>query len=345
MAAFDIRHTARVVSAVENRSEGADAIVRDAYRRARHAPVVGITGPPGAGKSTLIDRLAVHWAEANETVAVLAVDPSSAFTGGALLGDRLRMDRAAAHPNVFLRSFASRGQLGGLSSTTTDIVMVLGSLGFDRVLLETVGAGQTDLSVGMAADVVVVMAVPGLGDRVQAAKAGILEIGDLYAVNKSDLPGAAAVAGHLEGNLDLVYPGAAGRNSPAAAGAAFGGNREQHRRHGHPAHAPGYWRPPVLSISAHEGTGIAELAAAADDFLAWSRETGRYGERMTERLRAQILGAVEARLVQRCLEAGRERDIELAALVAEVASGGASPDEAAERLIEQWMAAIRGGQA
>lgn len=337
-SAFDIRRIARAITAVENHGEDADGIVRDAYRAARYVPVVGITGPSGAGKSTLVDRLAVRWAERGEKIAVLAVDPSSAFTGGALLGDRVRMDRAASHPNVFMRSLASRGELGGLTHTTTDIVMVLGALGFDRVLIETVGAGQTDISIGRVADVVMVMAVPGLGDHIQAAKAGILEIADLYAVNKCDLPGAASVAAHLEANLDLVYCGAGGRNVSSVAAMSIQGNREQHRRHGDGVEAPGFWRPPVLSLSAHEDSGIDALAAAVDDFLAWSRETGRYGDRVKERVRLRILNAAQSRLLQLCLAAATRRDVDLDRLVAVVASGAASPDEAAERLLEQMSA-------
>ena len=332
-AGIDIRRTARTISAVENRHNGADEIVRRAYRAARHVPVVGITGPPGAGKSTLVDWLAVQWAERGENVAVLAVDPSSPFTGGAVLGDRFRMERAAAHPRVYMRSLASRGQLGGLGTTTTDIVTVLGDLGFDRVLLETVGAGQTDVSVGMVADAVLVVTVPGLGDQIQASKAGILEIGDLYVINKSDLPGADAVAAHLEANLDLVYPGPPGRNAARAAETAPHGNEAQRRRHGDATDALGFWRPPVILTSARDGGGVADLVDSADDFLAWSRETGRYSDRVAERLRSQVLRTTEGRLMQLCLSAGIERDLDLATLVEAVALGSASPDEAAARLI------------
>ncbi len=337
MAAFDIRRIAQTISAVENGSDGAAEIVRDAYRAARHIPVVGITGPPGAGKSTLVDRLAVRWAdERKENVAVLAVDPSSPFTGGALLGDRIRMDRAASHPNVFVRSLASRGQLGGLTATSADIVMVLGGLGFDRVLLETVGAGQADVSVGMVADVVMVVTVPGSGDQIQAAKAGMLEIGDLYVVNKSDLSGAATVAGHLEANLDLVYSGLPGRNSTPGAAAPVG-NRGQRRRHVDPADAGNFWRPPVLSVAARDGTGIAAVAESTDDFLAWCRETGCYRERVTERVKSRILCTLQGRLLQLCLAAARKRGIDLEALVGEVVTGVMSPDDAVERLIESLL--------
>lgn len=335
--AIDIRRTARTISAVENGLAGAGQIVRNAYRNARYVPVIGITGPPGAGKSTLVDCLAVHWAEAGEKVAVLAVDPTSPFTGGAVLGDRFRMEQAAVHPRIFVRSLASRGHLGGLSETVIDIVMVLGDLGFDRVVLETVGAGQTDVTVGMVADVVIVTTVPGLGDHVQAAKAGILEIGDLYVVNKSDLAGAGTVAGHLEANLDLVYPGTPGRNAPRNARASTQGNEILHRRHGDPSDGRGYWRPPVLSASARDGSGIVDLALAADDFLAWSRETGRERERRTDRLKSHILRAMQARLTAICLVTAKERNLDLASLVDDVTCGTASPEEAATRLIESLL--------
>ena len=341
LVALDIRRTARMISAVENRSDGADEIVRNAYRTAHFVPVVGVTGPPGAGKSTLVDRLAFHWAERGETVAVLAVDPSSPFTGGAVLGDRFRMERATSHPRIFVRSLASRGQLGGLGNTTTDIIAVLGDLGFDRVLLETVGAGQADVSVGMVADAVMVVTVPGLGDHIQAAKAGILEIGDLYVVNKSDLPGAATVAGHLEANLDLVYPGVPGRNVAHGPETSLPGNQGQRRRHGDPGAALGFWRPPVLAVSARDGGGVPDVVDAADDFLAWSRETGRYGDRLAERLRFQILRTTQGRLVELCLSAAKARDVDLAPLIEQVARGAVSPDEAADHLIEQL---VRGGK-
>lgn len=337
MSAPDIRRTARTISAIENRSAGADELVREAYRNSRVAPVIGVTGPPGAGKSTLLDRLAVHWAEQGEAVAVLAVDPTSPFTGGAVLGDRYRMERASVHPRVFVRSLASRGQMGGLGATTSDIAAVLGSLGFDRVLLETVGAGQTDISIAAVADAVLVVTVPGLGDHIQAAKAGILEIGDLYVVNKADLPGAGTVAGHLEANLDLVYPGTPGRNGQRNHGGPLPGNQGQRARHGDPSDAQGFWRPPVVTVSARDGAGVADLAGAADAFLAWSRETGRYGERVTERLQAQVLRMAHDRLVELCQLAERERASETGPLVAQVACGAVSPGEAAEQLIEYLM--------
>ena len=230
---IDLRRVARTLSAVENRRPEADDLLRQAYALTRHVPVIGLTGPPGAGKSTLVDWLALQAAERGERVAVLAVDPSSPFTGGAVLGDRFRMDKASAHANVFVRSLSSRGHVGGLSRAVQDIVTVLGALDFDRVLVETVGSGQSDIEVAQLADCVVVVSVPGLGDQMQAAKAGILEIGDVYAVNKSDLPGADTVAGHLVANLDLIYPGAGGVNDASVSGhGVLAANAALHERHG-----------------------------------------------------------------------------------------------------------------
>lgn len=332
---LDIRRTARTLSAVENRSALADQIVRDAYCAARRVPVVGITGPPGAGKSTLVDRLAVDWAERGEKVAVLAIDPSSPFTGGALLGDRVRMEGAACHPNVFVRSLASRGEVGGLTSTAHDMVTVLAALGFDRIVLETVGAGQADVAVAMLADVVVVVSVPGLGDEVQAAKAGILEIGDVFVVNKSDLQGAATVFAHLAANLDLVYTGAPGRNT-APGPATVRADRSPQRRHGCSAEGSEYWRPPLLTICAQFGS-VAPVRAAADEFLAWSRDTGHYAERFRDRLRSQILSAARDRLMRMCLIAVGERRVDLDGLTAAVANGAVSPHEAAERLTAELV--------
>jgi LAO/AO transport system kinase len=338
---IDIRQVARALSAVENRRPQADAIVREAYRQARTVPVLGIAGPPGAGKSTLLDHLAIHWAQAGERVAVIAVDPSSPHTGGAVLGDRFRMDRASAHPRVFVRSLSSRGQVGGLSRAVQDVVTVMGALGFDRVLVETVGSGQADLDVALLADCVAVVSVPGLGDQVQAAKAGILEIGDVHVVNKKDLPGADTVAGHLQANLDLIYPGQAGVNGPdrARAGLATGsGNPSVHRRHGMSDGTTSFWRPPIVRVSARDGTGIDALADAIDGFLAWQRETGREAQRRAERLRSHILRLAAGRLL--ALASDECASIELSRLAEGVASGSTTPDQAAgefvEVLLESW---------
>jgi LAO/AO transport system kinase len=318
---------------VENRRPEADALLREAYALTRAVPVIGLTGPPGAGKSTLVDLVALHWAERGERVAVLAVDPSSPYTGGAVLGDRFRMDKASAHPNVFVRSLSSRGHVGGLSRAVQDIVTVLGALDFDRVLVETVGSGQSDIEVAQLADCVVVVSVPGLGDQMQAAKAGILEIGDAYAVNKSDLPGAETVAGHLTANLDLIYPGVGGVNDETVSGhGVLAANAALHQRHGQAQQGEAFWRPPVLRVSARQGSGVAELAAACDAFLAWQQRSGRAPLRRAERRRQQLLRLVTARLLDAA--AGQALAPALEAQMQALSAGRCTPDEAADGVIE-----------
>jgi LAO/AO transport system kinase len=336
---------ARALSAVENRRPEAAELLRRAYGQARAVPVIGLTGPPGAGKSTLLDHLALQWAESGENVAVIAVDPSSPFTGGAVLGDRFRMARACAHPRVFVRSLASRGHLGGLSRAVHDMVLACGALGFDRVIVETVGSGQSDIEVADQVDCVIVVAVPGLGDQVQASKAGILEIGDVFAVNKSDLPGADTVAGHLQSNLDLVYPGHGGLNPPAvSAHGVLKANTALHERHGQAGGDASFWRPPVLFVAASSGHGVPGLAAACDAFLAWQRATGRDTMRRAERLHRHVLRLATSKLLRSA--DGRAQREALAAAVRALGSGQCTPDEAAagvlRALCSAWLGSASG---
>jgi LAO/AO transport system kinase len=326
---IDIRRVARAVSAVEDHRPEAEDLLRDAYARGKTLPVIGVTGPPGAGKSTLLDRLALHWAGAGQRVALIVVDPSSPYTGGALLGDRYRMERASAHPNVYVRSLSSRGHVGGLSRAVQDVAVLLGALDFDLVIVETVGSGQSDIEIGQLADCVVVVSVPGLGDQIQAAKAGILEIGDIYAVNKSDTPGAETVIAHLDANLDLIYPGHSGVNAEAALlHASLPANAGVHARHGCAGHES-FWRPPVLRVCAGKGEGVDELGEAIDSFLAWQCASGHGVARRHERLRSHIVRLATALLL-------REVDAQerLPALVRAVVEGGVTPEAAARELIE-----------
>lgn len=331
--AIDIRRVARTLSLVENQRPESQAVLRDAYAMDRHIPVIGVTGPPGAGKSTLLDRLALHWAEKGERVAVIAVDPSSPFTGGAVLGDRFRMDRASAHPRVFVRSLSSRGHVGGLSRAVQDMVTVIAALNFDRVIVETVGSGQADVEVATLADCVVVVSVPGLGDQLQAAKAGILEIGDVYAVNKRDLPGANTVAGHLEANLDLIYPGRAGVNEPCQiqGHGATNANASVHRRHGGAGEKASFWRPPVVKMSGVDGAGVEVLSNAVDVFLGWQRASGREAGRRAERLQGHILRLASGRLLAQSLPDDETRSLPM--LAESVKQGIMTPHQAAEYLL------------
>ncbi|HHO52802.1 MAG TPA: methylmalonyl Co-A mutase-associated GTPase MeaB [Deltaproteobacteria bacterium] len=239
------RALARMITWIEARHEEAGAALSGATVRRRGAPgrphVVGVTGPPGAGKSTFVDRL-ISWGRAQgETVGVLAVDPSSPFSGGAILGDRIRMERHTADDGVFIRSLSSRGHLGGLSSATAEVVDLLDAVGFDRVVVETVGVGQSELGVMEVADTVVVVLTPESGDAVQAMKAGLLEIGDVFVVNKSDRPGADRLVRELLLSVEL-------------------------------AAMP--WASPVLSAVALQGEGVEAVAEAAAAHLRWCRGAG-----------------------------------------------------------------------
>jgi LAO/AO transport system kinase len=298
---------ARLLTAVENRTPLAETALRRLYPKAGRAHLVGITGPPGAGKSTLVSALIAELRAADRPVAVVAVDPSSPITGGALLGDRVRMQSYAGDPDVFIRSMASRGHAGGLASTTTTAAAVLDAAGFDLVFIETVGTGQSEVEVAAAADTTVVLEAPEMGDEVQAIKAGLLEVADIVVVNKGDKPGALRTAAQLRAMLVPTV----GRD-PAS-------------------DRPAPKRPEVLVTTASTGEGVPELLAALDR----RRATGHDGltvDARRARAMAQIRGVLADRL------ADRLRDPALAplagSLVDEVAEHRLDPYAAADRLLE-----------
>jgi len=299
LALGDRRKLARAISCVENRSEGYETLLREAYANSAWPTVVGVTGPPGAGKSTLVDRLSAHYAAAGGAVAVLAIDPSSPFSGGAVLGDRIRMDRSQGFENVYFRSLSARGHLGGASSAACDLIAVLAHHGFEHVILETVGAGQSDIEVTGLVDCTLVLAVPGLGDAVQALKAGIMEIGDIYVINKSDLPGAAVTGRQIESTLALAYPGKPGVSGKIAGDPPFVtlGRQALMRRHGNPFEDATFWHPPVLPVTAAKEEGIADLVQATGSFLTWAAETGRLAAKRRIRLKDQILRGLSEHLL------------------------------------------------
>ena len=272
---------ARILTAVENRTPVAEAALRRLYPEAGRAHLVGITGPPGSGKSTLVSALIGAARGAGRAVAVVAVDPSSPITGGALLGDRVRMQSYATDRDVFIRSMAARGHAGGLASTSTAAAAVLDAAGFDLILLETVGTGQSEVEVAAAADTTVVLEAPEMGDEVQAIKAGLLEVADIVVVNKGDRPGAQRTASQLRAMLVAV--GRAGGRARARAGKDTGPERPRPKE------------PEVLVTTATTGDGIPELLATLDRHRARGREASDSPARIA-RAEAQVWAILADRL-------------------------------------------------
>ncbi|HEX7124730.1 MAG TPA: methylmalonyl Co-A mutase-associated GTPase MeaB [Thermodesulfobacteriota bacterium] len=280
--AGDVRAAARLIRLVDDADPSAAAAMRRLYPHAGRAIVIGLTGSPGAGKSTLADQLVAYFRGQGKTVGVLAVDPTSPFSGGAILGDRIRMNRHATDPGVFIRSLATRGALGGLSRSTAQGVTIMDALGRDVILVETVGVGQDEVEVMRLADTTIVVVVPGMGDDVQAIKAGILEIAQVFVVNKADREGANRTAAELEQMLTLTPP------------------------------PPGAWKPPILLAEAHRGKGIAEIVDAVFRHRAHLEARGRMGVLRRERARREFLDLLRDRLLDDAIarlggEAGVER--------------------------------------
>ena len=304
---------ARLLTAVENRSALAEAAMRRLYPAAGRAHLVGITGPPGSGKSTLVAALIAEVRRVDRTVAVIAVDPSSPITGGALLGDRVRMQAYAADDGVFIRSMASRGHAGGLASTTTAAAAVLDAAGFDLILLETVGTGQSEVEVAAAADTTVVLEAPEMGDEVQAIKAGLLEVADLVVVNKGDKPGAQRTAAQLRAMLVST----ASRDADPA--------------------RPRPKRPEVLITTAATGEGVPELLAALDRHRAAGRDAAGSARARMARAEAQVWAILGERL--RGSLVGPERRAGTERVLAEVVAHRLDPYTAADLLLAELVAA------
>jgi LAO/AO transport system kinase len=299
---------ARLLTAVENRTRVAEAALRELYPRAGQAHLVGITGPPGSGKSTLVAALIVEVRKAGRSVAVIAVDPSSPITGGALLGDRVRMQVHASDPDVFIRSMAARGHAGGLASTTGAAAAVLDAAGFDLILLETVGTGQSEVEVAAAADTTVVLEAPEMGDEVQAIKAGLLEVADLVVVNKGDRPGALRTASQLRAMLTAAAPRPARDDRPRPK------------------------RPEVLVTTATTGEGVPLLIAALERHRAAGTSSATPAARLA-RAEAQVWAIVGDRLRDRLHDTRRRAGTDAA--LREVAEHRLDPYAAADRLIAE----------
>ena len=262
----DARALARAISLIEDEAPGGAELVRQLFPHTGRAYLIGITGPPGSGKSTLVDRLTTEIRRQEKTVGVVAVDPTSPFSGGAILGDRVRMQAHAGDTGVFIRSMATRGHLGGLARGTSEVALVLDAAGRDIVIIETVGVGQDEIDIVRTADVSVVTIVPGSGDEVQALKAGIMEIADIFVVNKADREGADRTAASIEANLSLQ------------------------------TFSPAEWRPTILKTEATTGRGVPELLAAIERFRVHTAAT--QGARRRARAEYRVRELLAARFVQ-----------------------------------------------
>jgi LAO/AO transport system kinase len=296
----DRRSLTRVITWVENGYHEAREALRDLFPHSGHAHIVGITGPTGSGKSTLVGALAREYRKAGRSVGIVTVDPTSPFSHGALLGDRIRMQDLTSDPEVFIRSMATRGALGGLAAATNDVVTVLDACGKDMVLVETVGAGQDEVEIADTAHTTVVISVPGAGDDMQAIKAGILEIADILVINKADLPAAESVFKQLHIFMALD------------------------RNEG--------WQVPILKTTAHKNEGVPALLETIDKHRAYLETSGRSDEMRRHRARRQLLAAAQAELLSQLLSSA-ERNGTLEKLVDAIAGRELDPHTAAEQLI------------
>lgn len=303
----DIRALARAISLVENGSPLARRVLSACFQHTGHALRIGLTGAPGTGKSTLVDQLARHYRTQGETVGVVAVDPTSPFTGGAILGDRIRMQSHHADPGIYIRSMATRGFLGGLASATADVASLVEASGKTRLMIETVGVGQAEVDVVRLADVTVVVLVPGLGDDVQSIKAGILEIADVFVVNKGDRDGADRVEREIRTMQSL----------------------------GH-----GEWVPPVVRTIATTGEGTKDLAEAIDRYVEWRKQNGTFEEKRTASWRDRLLDMIRLRLTEELVH-HRLEGPEMEAHARAVARGEEDPYVLVEGLVDGLLASPR----
>jgi len=326
---------ARAISVVENEREGFQDLLHTVMASGPAAKRVGFTGPPGAGKSSLVAAAATTYRAADEHLGVVAVDPTSPYSGGALLGDRIRMNDIATDPGIFIRSMATRGSLGGLAATTKEVVDLMDGFGFDRVLVETVGVGQTELEVTSAADTVVVVLVPESGDAIQAMKAGLMEIADIFVVNKADRPGAARLVKELRQAMHL-RAGNAMKDIPAHHGVDLGQAMKKERTTDAPAMEPDGWTIPVLKTNALTNDGMDELLQTIEDHREWLVESGQLEERRRARAEGRIRDVVDRELRRATWASGRANTL-LTQGVEDIAEGRGTPYSAARAILDEVL--------
>jgi LAO/AO transport system kinase len=311
MLAGDRLALARLITRVENRMPGVAEIMRSIQPRLGRAHVLGVTGPPGAGKSTLVDRLTARLRAEGASVGVIAVDPSSPFTGGAVLGDRIRMQAHTLDPDVFIRSMATRGSLGGLAAATGDVIKLMDAFGFPWILIETVGVGQTELDIVRQADTTVVTLVPESGDSVQAMKAGLMEVADIFVVNKADRDGAHALMAELRFSAHLHYSSSVSAKDIE-------------------------WEIPVLAAQATNDVGIAELLAEIKRHRRALEEAGALEKRRQARRRSELRTLLVEEFAGRVM-AAVERDPELVTVIDAVAAGTLDAYSGVERILARVL--------
>jgi len=299
--AGETRAVARAITAVENGAEGSAELMKAVFPKTGKALIIGITGSPGAGKSSLVDKLAMHYKDLGKRIGIICVDPSSPFSGGAILGDRIRMAALGLDKNVFIRSMATRGNLGGLARATVDAVAILDAAGFDMIIVETVGVGQDEVEIVKTADVSAVELVPGMGDDIQAIKAGIMEIGDVFVINKADREGVLRTQKELESLLSL-------------------------------AHRPDFWMPPIVRTVATENKGIEDLAAAIESYYEFQK-TSENLERKRAIARWRLLELLQERLLADVLSRNGTSE-KLDKLTQEIAEKKTNPYSAVEEILK-----------